>query len=771
MLNKYLDRLEKLIHECQKQKLTQFCGPEEKMAQWSDLVWYHIDPNTGRKVRFLCGRHGLKGKAGAGNRSEYALRHPYDQLIKIWIIEVNNMGVSAGHRQALVVYARRLLSEMQGELYSQNTSSLVEFMSLYHHQDRIANFIEFCIAKGLMPKISIPRSVDKRDRTGHAVFDSRVDSMPKVEVIQALGTIHHQIFQTVSQNGSVSTGSEINMLDAFVSTAALLGLASPNRISAELPLIPSQQLNTFSESENCKVYYLDWPGSKGFKNNRNHILAALAPEVERAVNFFFLACEPARVLCRFYENPRQSLRTLLGRFKVSNAASSNLNFDTVPNLFVLGYALGFYEVDAIVPVILPRHGVPQTAHKRGKVPSCFTDKPIHALESNDLLSTSIYSRAQNLSIPTLMGYQTLSVQGQRILGCAGKTSITVGELQDNWIRYFTTTLLPEFPDSFAASEGKIRLKNALFCLLGSQVYGRSAVRSGGRVLSRSHYNITPMHSLSSQITGRLRGGNWWVTIFESYGFEGLSLKPHSLRHFGNTLAELSDIPREIITAWSGRKDKEQTEAYLHRRHEEQPARVRTVMDKSDPKKREIRVVARESIKQIANLPATVTSSGVCTQELNLNPCEYLNDFVTQCFMCSAACHIAGDAAGIELFQKDYQVQVARLDNLKADRRMRSSIAMQRWFVIHSKNTYVLASLLDLMNTLRKGTIIRYSPGASEFHVTDVDTKKCTKSHCHLPDVEEELRILLTDQSDDKSSTSNPQLISLLSTFGLSGGEG
>lgn len=44
------------------------------------------------------------------------------------------------------------------------------------------------------------------------------------------------------------------------------------------------------------------------------------------------------------------------------------------------------------------------------------------------------------------------------------------------------------------------------------------------------------------------------------------VNPHSLRHFGNTLADLSEIPKEIITAWSGRVDKEQTNTYIHTSH-------------------------------------------------------------------------------------------------------------------------------------------------------------------------------------------------------------
>src|SRR5690606_27528208 len=158
----------------------------------------------------------------------------------------------------------------------------------------------------------------RRDRSGHAAFDSKIEKLPDIEAILALGKIYREIFQPVDQNGFVISEAQINVMNALATTFGLLGLASPNRIAAEVPLLANQRLKKYSEGGNKPVHYLDWPGSKGFKDNRNHVLSALADEVGRTVNFFFITCEPARVLCRFYENPRQSLKVLLGDFKVES---------------------------------------------------------------------------------------------------------------------------------------------------------------------------------------------------------------------------------------------------------------------------------------------------------------------------------------------------------------------------------------------------------------------------------------------------------------------
>src|SRR5690606_2065843 len=115
-------------------------------------------------------------------------------------------------------------------------------------------------------------------------------------------------------------------------------------------------------------------------------------------------CEPARVLCRFYENPRQSLKVLLGDFKVESDRRQHLQFDKIPNLFVLGYALGFYGVNDSVPVAYPGLRLPAVSHNALAFRSCFTAKPIYALNQDDRLATSGTARVSIASIPHLLGY-------------------------------------------------------------------------------------------------------------------------------------------------------------------------------------------------------------------------------------------------------------------------------------------------------------------------------------------------------------------------------
>lgn len=759
MPNKYLDRLEKLIGEYREAELEQFEGHGGKKADFDDLIWYYIDPHTRRKTRYQCGRHGLKGKGNAGNRSNAAFRYPYDHLIKVWIIETTNNSLSASEKHVRTSVARKLLSLMEGDLYAQTESTIDSLKLGVRSVDRLRPFITFCSGNGLMRKLDL-KSSDDRDRTGHARLDNTLEKLPDIEAVLAMGALFSRVFKHVDADGALIPGETVDMVDAMTTTFALLSLASPNRTSAEIPLLPKQRLHSYSENNGEPVYYLDWIGSKGYRNNKNHMLAALAEPIRKSLNFFHEACEPSRVLCRFYEDPNQSLKALLGGFKVAPERQKNLSLSKKPNLFTLGYALGFYGVDDCVPTL--KKGADPTGVYHSLRGEFLEKKPIHSLQSQDQLSTSTTAGNRISSLPRLLGYYVIP----KVF--SDKVTVAVEEVQEWWITYYRESIMPEFPISYSTGESSIKLKDAMFCFLGSWLYGRSRCGSGGKVLQKSNYAVVPLGPLGVLVSQRLVGHNTYRTsIFEDYGFSSeLSLPPHSLRHLANTLAEQSSIPVEIITAWSGRLDPEQTHTYIHTAHGDKADRVRMIINRPDNDKRDIRVVTRDELTQATNLPASVTSSGICTQNLNVTPCNFLNDFVSQCFMCQEACHIAGDEKAVDFFTKDLSFQTARLELVACDSRLPNSQAMKQWYVIHSRNTHILSLLIDLMKKCPNGTVIRYSNSKAEFSLTDLHTKIITKVACALPDHEGRLKRIIEDKITSAAPSANPQLHSLLSSFGL-----
>jgi hypothetical protein len=764
MLNRYLDRLERFVKEYQGTEPKHFEGPGGKPAKLNDLIWYHIDPNSGRRTRYLCGVHGRKGRGNAGSRPTDALRYPYDCLIKIWIMETLNNSLSACEKQSRTSVARKLLTLMKGDLYAQSEATIRSLNLGAKATDRLRPFIVFCAEKGLMPAVKLESS-DGRDRTGDAYLQSTQEKLPNVESILALGSIFSTLFVPAGDDGLASPSDEMKMHDALVVTFALLSLASPNRMSAEIPLLPKQRLHSYAEGGAEAVYYLDWIGSKGNRNNKNHMLAALAEPVQKVIDFFYEACEPARVLCRFYENPKQSFKVLLGDFKVAPELSENLSLAQPPNLFTLGYALGFYHVDGCVPVL--REGADLASVYHSRRGALVYKKPIFSLRAEDLVTGSRVSHNSIAALPHLFGYAILP----KVFG--DDLSISVGEVQERWISFYKRNILPEFPLAFSSGESRIRLKDAMFCFLGSWLYGDcKKVGGSGKLLQKTKYAVVPLASLGASVTSRLSGRNAFIeTIFESYGFPSeLRIKPHSLRHFSNTLADLSAIPVEITAAWSGRRSIEQTHTYIHTSHEEKVSRVSAIINSPVIDKANITVVSQEKLIRAANLPASLTSTGICTQNLNVTPCNYLNDFASQCFMCPETCHVAGDDKAIKFLERDLLFQSRRLESVSSDPRLSASQAMKQWYVVHSRNTHLLSLLIDLMRTSAAGTMVRYVNATSEFKLTDLNTMIVTTVASALPNHDDALKALISSQNASSTIDKNPQLTSLLLSFGLGGGE-
>lgn len=764
MSNKYAARLERLADEYRIGELKQFEGPDGKAAHLDDRIWYHIDPNSGRRTRYLCGRYGRKGRGKAGNLRTDALRYPYNCLIKAWIIETANTALSASEKQARSSVARKLLTLMDGELYAQSEGTIRALDLGASAVYRLRPFLAFCAEKGLMRTVKLKDS-NKRDRTGQTLIDNMEERLPSVESVLALGAIFSTTFRGIGEDNLSGVRTEIDIHDALVVTFALLSLASPNRMAAEIPLLSKQRLGSYTERSGEEVYYLDWIGSKGHGNNRNHMLSALAEPLKRSLNFFFEICEPARVLCRFYENPRQSLKNLLGDFAIEHKFKKNLSLTQQPNLFTLGYALGFYDANGTVPVL--REGADLAAASRSQRRKLFCHKPIPSLTSEDIVSLSNIERLSLSALPHLFGYSVLP----KIFG--DELAITIGEVQGRWISYFKRSILPEFPFSFSSGESKIRLKDAMFCFLGSWLYGDSKqVGGAGKVFQKTKYAVVPLASLGASVSARLSGSHQFTpTIFQSHGFSSeMRLRPHALRHFSNTLADLSSIPIEVITAWSGRKNAEQTHTYIHTSHEDKASRVSAVINPSAITKNDIRVVSQEKLIHAANLPASLTSTGVCIQDLNVTPCNHLNDFAAQCFMCPETCHIAGDEKAIGFLEKDLLFQSKRLQSASSDPRLSASEAMRQWFLVHSRNTHLLSVLIDLMRKSPSGTVIRYTNTSAEFNLTDLKTMVVTKVSAALPNHESELTEIVEARKPSLTTEPNSQLRLLLSSFGLAEGE-
>ncbi|QGT82225.1 hypothetical protein [Pseudomonas coronafaciens] len=750
MLNKYLARLEALVTSYNGILLPQFRSGSLGTPGFDDTIWFYVDGNTGRRTKFLCGQVGQNRKHHVGVPvSEQCIPYPYSHLLKVWIIECAARNISAKEKAVRVNAARKLLSAMNGHLFVQ-TSNSIENIKLRSGATRLQPFLQFCLEKGLTRKISLVK-FDKRDRSGHASFDKQQSKLPDLKSIVAIGSIFHEIFSNIDESGVLIQGRSVHVMDALVVTFALLSLASPNRLAAEVSVLPKQFLQSHSEAVGEPVYYLDWIGSKCFKDNKNHILSALSGPVDKAIKFFMLQCEPARIVCRFYENPGQNLGSLLGNYKIASELSANLNMRQVPNLFVLGYALGFYRADDTVPIV-------DECRRAGPR---FKPKPIYALRGEDILSGSLNLYTQTSALPRLFGYTSLP----NFFGTHFDT-VSVEFAQSSWIEHFKNTLIPEFPVSYSSGDSFIRLSDSMFCFVGNILYSEDRGRgAGARPLQNSKFSIMPLASMALSACRRLTG-KYGLSIFEKYGFAPEhSIKPHSLRHFSNTLADRSEIPIEVITAWSGRVNPDQTHTYIHTSHEERAEKISAIMNPLAGDEKSIRIISKMELVDVTNTPASITSTGVCMQDLNVTPCDYLNDFVAQCFKCAQACYVAGDQEAVTLLSKDLAYQYSRLEAVASDLRLHSSQAMQRWYLLHSRNTHILKKLIALMKVESLGALISYTESSTEFTINRIEGGPSKRIVCALPDFHLLLNKLLACPPSliDKP---NSDLAKILENFGL-----
>ena len=131
------------------------------------------------------------------------------------------------------------------------------------------------------------------------------------------------------------------------------------------------------------VHYMEWRGSKGFDDNKNHILSSMAPAVEHVLDYFDKITEPNRVIARFYKNPNAPLKFILANYQVPDkkwqVVKPNINKNT--NLCVLGYLLGFYDNAKETKIQVTRYtpGTTEVKVAKGGVVMTQYYKPIYIL--------------------------------------------------------------------------------------------------------------------------------------------------------------------------------------------------------------------------------------------------------------------------------------------------------------------------------------------------------------------------------------------------------
>ncbi|MBN0698095.1 hypothetical protein JTM09_33780, partial [Pseudomonas aeruginosa] len=121
------------------------------------------------------------------------------------------------------------------------------------------------------------------------------------------------------------------------------------------------------------------------------------------------------------------MKALLSGFEMEPELERNLNLTKRPNLFTLGYALGFYGVNDCVPVL--KEGADLTSIHQSQRGRFFEKKPIYSLQPQDQLSVSQTRSAALAGLPHLFGYANMP----KVF--SDKSVVSVEEVQEWWIAF------------------------------------------------------------------------------------------------------------------------------------------------------------------------------------------------------------------------------------------------------------------------------------------------------------------------------------------------
>lgn len=727
-------------------KLSAYKNKDGEPANWDDYLWIAIDPNTQKSYSFyfLNPHEVQRPHVSISYGESQILLGCSGDLAKCYTLDLVTEQGFKRNTQKKMLAAKEILSKIDGLIW-QLTQDKLDELSKGVKADKLnlyRPFIQYCHKQGFLAKNVLLKSTKTKDSSAEAAIERQYDRMPDDQVILATASIFHTIVPHINDTIDVMD----NVRDRFVSCMTALALASPNRMAVEQLALNNQQLQTKLVKqpkkdgdtqvldENGKkiidehlIHWLDWQGSKGHKDNRNHMLACMAQYVKRALNYFDVVCEPARVLCRYYTNPNAKLENILGQYQPKNL--HNLSLDKPVNLFQLGGLLGFYDnVD-----FSKLNGFPFTA-------DIYQEFKWTTSNANILLCTS-----------TNQGRDWLPFRQEQM-------SMTLAELESLWLAHIKASL-PSFPYRYQGDSGsRVKLEHAMCVFTGAQLkVKKPSFLSGGSPFFVESINL---EELSYKV---LKPGG----IFQRNGFaDSFTIRPHQFRHYLNTKCQDSELPELVIAMFSGRVKVESNADYDHvpdSQHVTQIAHIHTAEQAVS-----VKVHTQEQYEKATGKAAHIMSTGMCVQQLHQNPCSFLNDFLTQCAGCRRSCHINRDMDAIKLLEQDLAIQKVRLEEVKNNPSLKTNPLRQRWFTTHHSNMFVLEELITLMKSkdIKKGSLIRYAGDESAFQLIDIEKRERIEHKVSLPNSKEALDALLLDLKADKKPKGDGKLNNLLAKLGV-----
>ncbi|PKH87899.1 hypothetical protein [Colwellia sp. Bg11-28] len=774
-LNRYIANQRAYVTEKQKQPLTGFTNQKSEQATWVDIAITFTN-SQGIKVNFLFNNQNQpNARFGSTLTQDDRLDAKTHHLLIAYTLDVLKEKTTNGHKKEKVSTAKRFLSalddnvssasldETQAAIDSMKYSAPLSFFFAWLHQHKM---IPASCSPSITKTVNIIRS-----KSGDDALEAEQSKIPDEKALLALGAIFKDIippYVNIDDKSDISTWQALihvtqHHRDSFTCTMAALAMASPNRVAAEQILLTKQRLQSHTEEVDGKdktVYYLNWRGSKGFKDYQNHINAEMAESIDRALQYTAMTTEPARALARFYMKPSLALKDVLGDFQPSTENMTALipAMNKPTNLIHLGLLLDFFDgTDKCMRVTADTKGA--IGVSSGNQFPIFI-KPIVELSAFDKLifmSHCPYARS-------LTGSNWISKQ-QSEKFTAGKKELTVAEFQNHTIamnQYNITGYNKTY-------RKRVDYENALFTYTDYQLNSQTG----------SPFILKPIASLGNIFASdcKRNNGKTVKSIFERHGFSSnFAITPHQLRHWQNDYLAKKGLPHQLITMLSGRKCAEQTLTYIHTTDAQNSSVISDILYHEEAEEAEEEVQEKVGMRLQSkqqydaatdNLsPTFVHETGFCVQNLTLSPCTYMTEFMTQCALCPSSCHIAHDSKAIELLKKDLQVQMHNLEQVQGAINFETSSGMQEWYETHYKNTSMIKNLIEVLSdkSIKEGSIVRFLTRSNVMRITDLKTKTVTENKLSLPNSKEALQAAIEAKAKPANDSAKNNFLGFLGTI-------
>ncbi|MDN3609423.1 hypothetical protein ACFFUP_06440 [Vibrio ostreicida] len=770
-INRYIDNQRAYVAKKKAQPLIGFTNAQGEPASWGDIAVTFTDSDNRTLNILFCNLNRKRPKVGTRFTDEDRLPTEMHDLLFAYALDILKKNVSTHNKAQKITAARLFLCHLNENIATATLERIQAAINLMTYSTNLTSFINWLhqhkmLAKSCQPYIKTTNDESIRSKSGDDALQAEQNKLPSERALLALGAIFYDVIPAYQDGdkGDVEAWQPLllptqGQRDSFSCTMAVLGMASPNRIGAEQVLLTVQRIKPHTQIVDGKkktVHYLNWRGSKGYKDNANHINAEMVDSLDRALHYTILATEPARALARFYQKPNRPLKEVLGEFKPSdeNIALLKPSMSKSTNLLHLGLLLGFFDgSDKCVRVTPDTTGAIDRTY-RPQYPKFI--KPIAQLEAFDTLvfkSNCPYSQA-------LTGCP-LSNQHQYDKYIAGKEELTVAEFQNHTI---------EMNQSHLKGYNKYQTKhvdfeNALFAYTQKQFCGKVT----------HPFLLVPISSLSGLFRDDLIKGNKnRLTLFERHGFSSsFLLKPHQLRHWQNDFLAKKGLPHHLISMLSGRKSAEQTLTYIHTTDAQNASVIGDISYSNEPEsevenKLNLRILTMEKFNEAIDneTPTFVHETGFCDQNLALSPCTYMSEFETQCALCSSSCHVTHDREAIDLLQKDLKVQTHNLERVQASINFETSEGMQKWYRTHYRNTCMLKKLIEVLSdeAIEEGRMVRLLARSNSIRITNLETQTVEEQKLALPDTEQALQAAIEAKKDNKRDEATDNFLGFLGSL-------